>query len=358
MIKNLFSKLFNFLTNQLTDTQIKISILVLVILTVLAGSGYLVLTTWYRPLGPSLALSTSTAVVTSPGTPLPGETLTPTVVPVCGAPPTLTILVTGVASQDYLYGLADAIRLVRVDFQTQTISVLALPRDLWVEIPGIEDQGITVGKINQAYFYGTQGMGYYGGSGYGSGLLALTLQENFGVWTDHYLAVNLESFVQIIDTIGGIDIYLGGDVYRRVYGEPELFLKAGSHHLNGKQAEMLARQRIQIGDFGRIDNQTVILKGIAAKMLTPSGIKAIPDLVYQLKRNVMTDLSPDQISQLVCLAGKIDYQEDVSFETLPGKLMNQTLVFDPAMNINTSALIGNTAGIRSLIVDYQAGIWP
>ncbi len=364
MIKNWFVKLFNLLTNQFSDTQLKIFSLVLVVLAVLAGSGYWVLTTWYQPLGPSLALSTPTAEVLSQETPppeltpVPGETLVPTIVPVCGAPPTMTILVTGIASQNYVYGLADAIRLVRIDFQTQTVSVLALPRDLWVEIPGIENHGITVGKLNQAYFFGTQGMGYYEGSGYGSGLLALTLQENYGVWVDHYLAVNLESFVQIIDTIGGIDIYLAGNVYRKVNGQPELFLKAGSHHLNGKKAEILARQRIEIGDFGRINNQTVILKGIAAKMLTPSGLKAIPDLFNQLKRNVMTDLSPDQISQLVCLAGKIDYQEDVSFETLPGALMTQTLVFDPARNINTSALVGDTAGIRSLIEDYQAGVWP
>jgi hypothetical protein len=73
---------------------------------------------------------------------------------------------------------------------------------------------------------------------------------------------------------------------------------------------------------------------------------------------VLTDLSPDQISQLVCLAGKIDYQDDVSFETLPEELMNQTMVFDPARNKNTSALVGDTAGIRSLIEDFQAGIWP
>jgi hypothetical protein len=93
-------------------------------------------------------------------------------------------------------------------------------------------------------------------------------------------------------------------------------------------------------------------------MLTPSGLKAIPDLVNQLKRNVLTDLSPDQISQLICLAGKIDYKQDVFFETLPEALMNQTMVYDPVRNINTSALVGDTAGIRSLIEDFQAGIWP
>ena len=363
-MKNIFSKLMQFFTDRFTDTQIKITSLVLVILTVLGGSGYWILTTWYQPLGPSLVLRTSTpegisqGTLPSEGTSVAGENLTLGVEPVCGAPPTMSILISGVASQRYTYGLADAIRLVRIDFQTQTISVLALPRDLWVEIPELEGHGISVGKLNQAYFYGTPGMGYYDGSGFGSGLLAFTLQENYGVWIDHYLAVNLNSFVQIINTIGGIDVFLGSDVYRRVKGQPELFLKAGSHHLNGKEAEILARQRIEIGDFGRINNQTVILKGIAAKMLTPSGIKLIPDLVDQLKENVLTDLNPDQISQLVCLAGKIDFQEDVIFKTLPEELMDQTMVLDPARDFYTSALVGNNPEIRDLIADFQAGIWP
>ena len=361
-MKNIFSKLLKFFTDRFTDTQIKIMSLVLVILTVVGGSGYLILTTWYKPLGPSLVLRTSTPAgisLPSEGTSVAGENLTPGVEPVCGAPPTMSILISGVASKSYTYGLADAIRLVRIDFQTQTISVLALPRDLWVEIPDVEeDNGRTHGKLNQAYFFGTEGMGYYDGSGFGSGLLALTLQDNYGVWIDHYLAVNLNSFAQIINTIGGIDVYLDGDVYRRDHGQPKLFLKAGSHHLNGKEAEILARQRIEIGDFGRINNQTVILKAIAAKMLTPSGIKLIPDLVDQLKENVLTDLNPDQISQLICLAGKIDFQEDVIFKTLPEELMDQTMVLDPARDFYTSALVGNNPEIRDLIADFQAGIWP
>jgi len=347
--------------------MLKISILGIVILAFLFGGTYLLYTRWNEPLNPALDLPSYTAEssLESPtsqpeedGTSIPEDTPQPTVEPVCGGPPSMTVLISGVASKNYLYGLADAIRIARIDFQTQEVTVLALPRDLWVEIPGLESHGITVGKLNQAYFYGTEGMGYFSGSGYGSGLLAETILNNYGLRVDHYLSVNLSSFQIIIDTIGGIDIYLTQDVYKRVNGEPELYLKAGSHHLDGKKAEILARQRIEIGDFGRINNQTVILKGIAAKMLTPSGLKAIPDLFNQLKGNVMTDLSPGQIGQLVCLAGRIDYQEDVFFETLPGALYNETIVFDPGRNVNTSALVGDTAGIRSLMEDYQSGIWP
>jgi len=54
---------------------------------------------------------------------------------------------------NYLYGLADIMRLVRVDFINARVTILEVPRDLWVEIPGISDHyNITHGKMNQAYF--------------------------------------------------------------------------------------------------------------------------------------------------------------------------------------------------------------
>ncbi len=264
----------------------KIIILSLAGLTVLIGVGYIIIT-WNQPLSSPLNLPTATqSAIQVIGTPnpeliateFPTDTLTPTIEPVCGGPPSLYIQVAGIASSTYLYGLADAVRVARVDFQYPGVSILAFPRDLWVTIPGIESSGIAVGKLNQAYFYGTEGMGYYSDSSYGSGLLAETLMENYGFRADRYLAVNLASFRKIIDTLGGIDVYLAGDVYKKVNGEPEIYLKAGSHHLTGKQAEMLARHRITIGDLGRINNQTVILKAVAAKLLSPSGITAIPAL--------------------------------------------------------------------------------
>ena len=334
--------------------------------TVLIGVGYLIYS-WNRPINPALNLPTEKQVVEiTDGTDEPqisvteevSITPTPTIEPVCGAPPSLNILVSGVASNSYLYGLADAVRVVRIDFQTKEVAVLALPRDLWVRIPGLESRGIEAGKLNQAYFYGTEGMGYYSGAGFGSGLLAETLLLNYDYRADRYLAVNLNSFRIIIDALGGIDVYLNQPVYKKVNEQPKIFLTAGSHHLNGKEAEMLARHRITIGDLGRIENQTVVLKAVAVKLLSPSGIVAIPALVEQLKSNVETDLSPADISQLICLAGMLDYQEDIHFETVPSEFMNEQMVHDPARGINTAALVGNEAEIRNLIADYLRGIWP
>lgn len=339
-------------------------ILALAGFTALIGVGYLIFT-WNQPINSPLNLPTSSPdnilVATSGGdteTQEPEITLTPTLEPVCGAPPSLNFLVSGVASNNYLYGLADAIRIVRVDFQTKKVSILALPRDLWVDIPGLESRGINVGKLNQAYFYGTEGMGYYSGSGYGSGLLAETVFDNFGYRADRYIAVNLNSFRIIIDTLGGIDVYLPNDVYKKEYEEPVLFLKAGSHHLNGKQAEQLARHRITIGDLGRINNQTIILKALAVQMLSPGGIAALPSLIDQLKSNVQTDLSPADISQLVCLAGMLDYEQDIRYLSLPEDSMVEQMVFDPTRGINTAALVVDKEGISHFITEFLIGPTP
>ncbi|MDP8286383.1 MAG: LCP family protein, partial [Candidatus Electryonea clarkiae] len=330
-------------------------------ITILIGGAYL-LFSWNKPLNPALSLPTEVNGSETPDlSESDGEasvTPSPTEEPVCGAPPTLHILVSGVASSSYLYGLADAIRVARIDFQTKEVSVLAFPRDLWVEIPGLESRGIEVGKLNQAYFYGTEGMGYFSGTGYGSGLLAETLMLNYGYRVDRYLAVNLNSFRMIIDTLGGIDVYLGQDVYKKVNEQPELFLSAGSHHLNGKEAEILARQRINIGDFGRINNQTVILKAVAVKMLSPSGISALPALIEQLRFNVQTDLSPADISQLICLGGMLDFGEDINFITLPDSLMVEDMIYDPTRGVNTAVLVGDNEKISELLMEFQQRNWP
>jgi LCP family protein required for cell wall assembly len=347
----------------------KVLILSVASITILIGVGYLLIP-WNTPLNQPLNLNlptpTSTSLptlypsATDPAQPTlePSQTPTPTLVPVCGGPPSINILISGVASNSYLYGLADAIRLARIDFQLKKVTVLAMPRDLWVQIPGLEDQGITAGKLNQAYFYGTEGMGYYSGSGYGSGLLAETLMENYGYRADRYLAVNLYSFRRIVDALGGIDVYLPWNAYEQVNEQPKLFLTPGYHHLNGEEAEKLARNRITIGDYGRIDNQTLILRAVAAKLLTTSGIKAIPSLVDHLKSNVLTDLTPADISKLVCLAGMLDNKADLDFVTLPAELVEQQRVYNPGTDTNTAALVGDDDQIRQLLSDFTSRIWP
>lgn len=289
----------------------------------------------------------------------PTLTLTPTPEPVCGGPNYMNILLTGIAAEYSLNGLADAVRVVHVDFRTLKITVLPFPRDLWVDIP-ISINGIkpVSSKINQVYFYGTGVGNYYDGSGGGSGLLAETFQDNFGLPITHYISVNQNSFKTIIDSLGGIDVCFSNNIYRKEFEQPVLYLAAGCHHLTGKQAEMVARHRISIGDLGRIQHQSILLKALVLQILTPANLKYLPGMIRDLKGYTALSLSPADISALLCLAGKIDPQEDVVFTHIPNEMLALTWRYDQVRGVQTSVLTADNAEMRALLDEFQSGIWP
>ena len=314
---------------------------------------------------PSAAEGQAEATAAPTATPEPTLTPLPTSTPapqaMCGGPDTQTILVTGVDSGNYIYGLSDAVRVVRVDFVHGKVTVLPLPRDLWVDIPvtipGVTE-GITEGKLNQAYFYGSPGMGYYPDEDQSPGLLAKTLELNFNLPVDNYFSVNTRIFRRMVSQIGGITVTLPGNVYGHYYDEPVLYLKAGTHHLTGKQAEMVARHRTLIGDFGRVKNQTILLKAFVRKLLTPQGIKEVPALIDIYREDVLMDFTPNQISKLLCLAGKIDLGEDITFLNFPQEILTEGRVYAEANQAEVYALTYDQEQVRQLLADFQAGDWP
>ena len=301
--------------------------------------------------------------MTPENTATPSLTPSPTIEPVCGDDTSLTILLMGIDAESYLYGLADAIMLVRLDFQTQKVIVVSLPRDLWVDIPGASRYGVNQGKLNQAYFYGTEGMGFYDGPGYGAGLLAHTLLSNFGISVDHYLTVSKFAFRNIVDALGGISVYLPEAVYTKYnyMPEPKLVLPAGVHHLSGAKAEEVVRARVNIGDFGRIQNQTQVIKGLAKQMLTPAGISQLPALTSQLRGYVLTDFSAADITQMVCLASHIDPDQDIFFENIiPDEVQDDIgrYVWDSYREEEVFALVYDNEILTQRLIEFQIGSWP
>ncbi len=141
---------------------------------------------------------------------------------------TLLLIGSDTRSTGYTWGLSDVMRVARIDFVTPRLTVLDFPRDLWVEIPYIADNlsGQDHEKLNQAYLYGNPGDGfkYWDDPSAGPGLLARTLDLNFGVKVDHYLAVNMRSFVRMVDAVDGIDVTLprriGGSHDPNLAGRP------------------------------------------------------------------------------------------------------------------------------------------
>lgn len=261
---------------------------------------------------------------------------------------------------DYTYGLADSIRLVRVDFVTPSVTMLDFPRDLWVEIPGISDHyGITHAKLNQAYLFGSPGMKYYDGADGGAGLTAKTLDLNFGAQVDHYLVMNMNTFVHLVDAVNGIDIYLDHQVDMNPEQDganPDKVYQAGSNHLDGAQALAFARDRIPT-IFQRARFQTMILKALEQKMLTPAMIPVWPQVIEDFSNSVQTDLSPNEISQLVCLAKSLT-SDKITTVAFPDNMFKSADTYDDYRKVYTYTLDVDFNQIRQYVADFMKGIWP
>jgi LCP family protein required for cell wall assembly len=344
-----------------------------IVLLLFVVAGISLFRIYRQPLGPALELPTPTFTralptlttfpsveeVTGAATQtLPADTPTPQ--PLCGGPAVMNILAIGsdARGNHYLYGLADVIRLVRVDFVNGRVAILEVPRDLWVQIPEIADHyNIAQGKLNQAYLYGNKGLGYYDGPGEGPGLLARTLSLNFGAQPDHYLAVNMHTFEAIVDAVGGIDVYLPYGISVRGPNNPKGFaIPPGQHHIDGETALWVARIR-QYSTFSRAENQNIVMCALRKKLLSPKVIPAIPRLVQDFRRNVQTDLSPEQINQFACLAQQMN-GTDVVFASFPMELFKNAKTYDPQLKTTTSTIDADFNVLHDYVARFQAGVWP
>ena len=97
------------------------------------------------------------------------------------------------------------------------VSLLSIPRDLWVAIPGIGEN-----RINTAHFYAESQ-----DPGSGPQAVIQTIETDFGVPVNYYMRVRFEGFREIVEALGGVDIYLT---------EPMAGYAAGYHHLTGRKA--------------------------------------------------------------------------------------------------------------------------
>jgi polyisoprenyl-teichoic acid--peptidoglycan teichoic acid transferase len=230
---------------------------------------------------------------------------------------------------DYLYGLADVIRVIRVDFVNMTVNMVALPRDLIVEAPEGRFTAPDPYKINQAYLFGTPGFNRYLGTGLGGGALAEVIQHNFGVPIDHYGVINFQTFIDFIDAIDGVEVDLPGPV-----AGPDGGFSAGPQTLNGERALTLARIREGYGDAFRVRNQTLIMRAVLNKLIRPAYMVQVPALLDQFSGAFLTDLSIEQLGGLgVCFLRNFDSKNLNTFEA-PSDLLTAGREFIPTLNGN------------------------
>jgi LCP family protein required for cell wall assembly len=185
----------------------------------------------------------------------------------------VTILILGLDTRDTLNdrGRADIIMLLYLDPEEITGSLLSIPRDTLVDIP---DHGED--KINAAYAYG------------GEELMIMTINSFLGAEINHYVTLDFEGFIQLIDALGGIDITIERPLVDPKTGAN---FSAGDHHLTGEQALSYTRSRsTELGDIGRIQRQQQLFKELLEQKLDIRYLSSVPYYFNILVDNTRTDL--------------------------------------------------------------------
>jgi LCP family protein required for cell wall assembly len=218
----------------------------------------------------------------------------------------VTLLAMGLDARDWgpeansTASRTDSMHLLSLDPIAKTAVLLSIPRDLYVDIPGYGFD-----KINKAYFYAEKDKLPIGGPG----LAMQTVQNLLGVPIDYYAVVDFNSFTTVVDTIGGIDVYVPFDNLRIDPVGPEdvkeLFF--GWNHLTGSEALAFARARsTEGGDFDRAARTQQVILAIRDKILNlnmiPTLLVKAPDLYNQISSGIKTNLTLEQILQLAMVA--------------------------------------------------------
>lgn len=201
----------------------------------------------------------------------------------------INVLLMGTDERPQEYGSAntDTLILLTLDPATQQAGMLSFSRDLWVNVPALGEKE----KINTIYGVGEQN-GYSGG---GPQLLMDTISSMIGQPIPYYIRINFDSFVQIVDMIGGIDINvpktINDEEYPTAdYGIETFHLDAGPQHLDGETALKYARTRHVDDDYGRQRRQQDVIRAVFDKIrrrdMFPTLISNLPSMLNTLRKSV------------------------------------------------------------------------
>jgi LCP family protein required for cell wall assembly len=170
---------------------------------------------------------------------------------------------------------SDAIMIASIDKRMNRVKLTSLMRDMYVPIPGRQDN-----RINTGYIFG------------GPALAIKTVNKNFHMNIEHYVAVDFKGFTKIIDLLGGVEITL-------TQGEADIIglESAGTYVLNGKEALAYSRIRKIGADYERTDRQRLVLSTLLKKAKSVS-IWKIPELLVGILPNIETNLTKGEILAL------------------------------------------------------------
>ncbi|MEP0818893.1 LCP family protein [Trichocoleus desertorum] len=207
-------------------------------------------------------------------------------------------------SSEVFDGRSDTMLLLHVDPKAQSVSMLSIPRDTQVEIPGI---GIT--KVNQA--------NASGGPALTARVVSRTLND---VPIDRYVRVSTDAFREIVDLLGGVDVFVPTPMaYVDQTQKLKIDLAQGWQTLNGEQAEGFARFRNDAyGDIGRVQRQQALIKALRDRLTSPSVLPRLPKAIRIMRKYIDTNLSLEEMLSLIGFGLNLE-RDQLKMVMLPGR---------------------------------------
>lgn len=207
----------------------------------------------------------------------------------------------------------DAMLLLSFDPEKNMVSVLSLPRDTKVVLPGHRDSQ----KINAAYAFG------------GVVMAKQTVANLLQVPIHYYALANWRAFIEVVDLMGGVDIYVDKDMYYEdPYADLVIDIKHGYQHMNGETAGKYVRFRAdELGDIGRVQRQQKFMKAAMEQMFSLQNISKIGTVLRTVDKHISTDVDTltmlkaansfkifgDDKMRTCMLYGEFDDSEGVSY---------------------------------------------
>lgn len=176
---------------------------------------------------------------------------------------------------------SDTLLLLRVDPGKKHATIVSIPRDTMVEIPGHGKQ-----KINAAHAFG------------GKELAVKTISQFAGVPIAHYIEINFEGFSQLVDALGGVEV----NVPERIDDKnaADFVIEPGTQVLNGEQALAFCRSRkFPDGDYSRMRHQRIFLSALGDKLLNKSDVTTMMASIDTMSQIIITDMSISELLDLM-----------------------------------------------------------
>ena len=217
---------------------------------------------------------------------------------------TFTLLIAG---KDKAAGLTDTILLGKFDAKEHSAHFYSIPRDTCV------NEDWTTKKVNQYYTSA-------GGGQDGVNAMLAGAKKLLGFQVDHYMIIDLEAFMEIVDTVGGVEFDVPIDMdYDDPWQDLSIHVKKGPQRLNGMDAMGVWRYRKTYvnGDIGRLDVQHDLLKSVVKQTLSIGNIKNLDKIIDIIDKRVETDLSTGNLAYFAEQFLQMK-EENVTFDTAPG----------------------------------------